>query len=211
MNRQEFIENIAKYVCKYSDPYNIKVHSPIIAQAILESGYGESILSSKYNNHFGLKCGGAWSGKSVNLETLEERDNSLHHEFSDFRVYDSFEEGVLGYFTFIDWSNYSNLKGVTDPQTYCENIYRDGYATDSNYVDKLMSLIREYNLTLYDNKNQNNETNISTDKLIELVKIARRVYLGEFGNGENRKSNLTNAGYDYSLIQDIVNVAYYDT
>ena len=70
--QQRFIEEIAKNVQKYAYVYGILVHSPIIAQAILESGYGESKLAAKYHNYFGLKCGSKWTGKSVNLTTQEE-------------------------------------------------------------------------------------------------------------------------------------------
>ena len=60
-------------ICKeYAAAYEIKVCSPIIAQAILESGWGESRLAKDYHNYFGLKCGTKWQGKSVNLATWEE-------------------------------------------------------------------------------------------------------------------------------------------
>ena len=52
--QQRFIEDIAKHVQKYARAYGILVHSPIIAQAILESGWGESKLASKYHNYFGM-------------------------------------------------------------------------------------------------------------------------------------------------------------
>ena len=54
MTKQEFIENIAKYVMKYAPQFNIKVHSPIIAQAALESGFGTS-YKAQFHNYFGLK------------------------------------------------------------------------------------------------------------------------------------------------------------
>lgn len=57
MTHNEFIQKIAGYVQKYAYLYGIEVYSPIIAQAILESGWGESKLASKYHNYFGLKCG----------------------------------------------------------------------------------------------------------------------------------------------------------
>lgn len=50
MEKQEFIKQIAGYVKKYAAGYGIKVHSPIIAQAILESGWGESRLAAVYHN-----------------------------------------------------------------------------------------------------------------------------------------------------------------
>ena len=72
MEKQQFIKSIAEYVKKYASAYGIAVHSPIIAQAVLESGWGESKLASVYHNYFGLKCGTKWTGKSVNLSTMEE-------------------------------------------------------------------------------------------------------------------------------------------
>ena len=57
MNKKEFITAVAGYVDKYAPAYGILVHSSVIAQAILESGWGESTLAAKYHNYFGLKCG----------------------------------------------------------------------------------------------------------------------------------------------------------
>ena len=149
--QQRFIEDIAKYVQKYARAYGILVHSPIIAQAILESGWGESKLASKYHNYFGMKCGTTWTGKSVNMETKEEYTPGTLTTIKDnFRVYDSMEEGVKGYFEFIQKPRYKNLKGVTDPKKYLQLIKADGYATDSSYVESTYRLVTQYELTEYD-------------------------------------------------------------
>ena len=66
MDKEAFIQKVAEKVSKYAPLYGICVHSPIIAQAIIESGWGKSGLASKYHNYFGLKCGSSWKGKSVN-------------------------------------------------------------------------------------------------------------------------------------------------
>ena len=153
MTNQEFIEQIAAYVKKYAASYGILVHSPIIAQAILESGWGKSKLAATYHNYFGLKCGTKWTGKSVNLTTQEEYEPGTLTTIKDnFRVYDSMEEGVKGYFEFIQLSRYQNLRGITDPRTYLETIKADGYATSSEYVENNMKLVEQYNLTQYDGK-----------------------------------------------------------
>ena len=150
-SRRNFVINIAKYVRKYAPKYGIKVYSPIIAQAIHESGWGESSLSAKYHNYFGLKCGTLWTGKSVNLSTKEEYSaGTLTTIRSNFRVYDNMEQGVKGYFEFIQLARYANLKGVTNPRQYLTNIKNDGYATGSLYVDHTMALINLYNLTQFD-------------------------------------------------------------
>lgn len=153
MTNQEFITAIAGYVEKYAYVYGILVHSPIIAQAILESGWGESKLAATYHNYFGLKCGTKWTGKSVNLTTQEEYEPGTLTTIKDnFRVYDSMEEGVKGYFEFIQLERYQNLRGITDPGTYLETIWNDGYATSSTYVENNMKLIEQYDLTQYDGK-----------------------------------------------------------
>lgn len=149
--QQRFIEDIAKHVQKYARAYGILVHSPIIAQAILESGWGESKLASKYHNYFGMKCGTTWTGKSVNMETKEEYTPGTLTTIKDnFRVYDSMEEGVKGYFEFIQKPRYKNLKGVTDAKKYLQLIKADGYATASNYIESTYQLITQYELTEYD-------------------------------------------------------------
>lgn len=157
MTNHEFIKKVADTVCKVALSYGILVHSPIIAQAILESGWGKSKLASTYHNYFGLKCGTKWTGKSVNLTTQEEYEVGTLTTIKDnFRVYDSMEDGIKGYFEFIQLPRYSNLKGITDPKTYLETIKADGYATSSTYVDNNMKLINQYDLTQYDKKEGNN-------------------------------------------------------
>lgn len=214
MTHKEFIEVIAKYVIKYANDYGIKVHSPIIAQAILESGWGGSILASKYNNFFGLKCGGSWKGKSVNMATKEEYTvGTLTDIRANFRVFDSIEDGVKGYFEFINYSRYSNLKGVTNPEEYCRLIKADGYATSSTYVTNLMRVIRDNNLTRFDGTQESvekeNEDMVSGDivgtqltgaEIIEL--LAKEVIKGRYGNGNERKKKL---GELYPIIQKRVN------
>lgn len=146
-----FIKEIAKYVQKYAPQYEIKVCSPIIAQAILESGWGKSSLAAKYHNYFGLKAGTLWKGKTVNMRTGEEYSPGVHTTISAyFRVYNSMEEGIKGYFEFIQLARYSNLKGIRDPKKYLETIKADGYATSSKYVENTYWLILENGLTDYD-------------------------------------------------------------
>ena len=171
MTNQEFIKKVADTVCKIALSYGILVHSPIIAQAILESGWGKSKLASTYHNYFGLKCGTKWTGKSVNLTTQEEYEVGTLTTIKDnFRVYDSMEDGIKGYFEFIQLPRYSNLKGITDPKTYLETIKADGYATSSTYVDNNMKLINQYDLTQYDKKEGNNSMSYDRTAVVNQAK-----------------------------------------
>lgn len=183
--QQRFIEDIAKHVQKYARAYGILVHSPIIAQAILESGWGESKLAEKYHNYFGMKCGSKWTGKSVNLTTQEEYEPGTLTTIKDnFRVYDSMEECVKGYFEFIQLQRYQNLRGITDPKIYLQTIKNDGYATSSAYVESSCRLITQYKLTEYDK-----EDTTMTERQIRQAMVARaRKYIGcKESNGTHKQ------------------------
>ena len=151
--RLQFIEQIAVYVQKYAPVYGILVHSPIIAQACLESAYGTS-NKAQYHNYFGLKYRGdrvtCASGYFSDTSAEQNSDGSYTNITTDWYKFDSMESGVEGYFQFTNISNYDNLKGVTDPRTYLENIKSDGYATSIDYVDNVMAVIEKWNLTQYD-------------------------------------------------------------
>ena len=208
MTNSEFIEKIADCVDKYAYLYGIEVHSPIIAQAILESGWGKSGLASKYHNYFGLKCGSLWKGKSVNMATKEEyKVGTLTNIRDNFRVYDSMEAGVKGYFEFINTKRYANLKGVTSPEEYVKRIKADGYATSSTYVDNIMRVIRDNKLTRFDgNGDVDMKKKELTGKVLsgkEIIDIlARRVIDGDYGVGADRKKKL---GDLYPIVQKRVN------
>ena len=150
-----FIDDIAKYVAKYAPAYGICVYSPIIAQAILESKSGTSELGRNCNNFFGLKYRG--NRCKTALPTPYEKQGSEQKPDGTYVVYTMYwyrfanmENGVIGYFDFINIANYANLKGITDPKKYLETIKADGYATSLKYVDNLMNVINTYNLTKYD-------------------------------------------------------------
>lgn len=151
MTRADFIAKLAKYVQKYAPQYGITVCSPIIAQGILESAWGESRLAKVYHNYFGLKCGSKWTGASVNMATKEEYTPGTKTDIrANFRAYSDMESGVRGYFEFIQLERYQNLRGVADPAEYLRIIKSDGYATSSTYVADCMAVVKQYELTKFD-------------------------------------------------------------
>lgn len=156
MNTTEFIEKIGAYVQKYAPAYGICVHSPIIAQAVLESARGTSELAVKANNYFGLKykpgrCPTA-TGSYAKVGSEQKADGTYTSASMQWFAFPDMEACVRGYFDFINNSRYANLKGVTNPEEYLTNIRADGYATSLRYVDNLMAVIRNYNLTRFDGK-----------------------------------------------------------
>lgn len=171
----DFIERIAMYVQRYAPSYSIEVHSPIIAQAILESGKGTSELALNANNFFGLKyregrcktCIGIYH----KVGSEQNPDGSYTSSAMKWCKFADMENGVIGYFDFINIKNYANLKGVTDPKTYLELIKADGYATSLKYVDNLMAVIEKYDLRKYDKK-EDSDMAYSNSPLVAYTKLS---------------------------------------
>lgn len=143
---KQFIETIGPIIQEEAKARGYKVCSAILAQACIESGYNTSLLSMKYHNYFGMKCGSSWKGPSVNLATKEEYNSQLVSIRDNFRAYPDMIAGVKGYFDFISTSRYANLKGAATAQEYLELIKRDGYATSSSYVNTCMNVVNRYGL-----------------------------------------------------------------
>ncbi|MBK2003579.1 GW domain-containing glycosaminoglycan-binding protein [Listeria ivanovii subsp. londoniensis] len=119
--------------------------SVTLAQAILESNWGESGLSKNSNNLFGIK--GAYNGKSVSMRTMEATGATT----ANFRVYPSWQESIKDHTDLITHNaRYKDAVGETDYRKALQAIKDGGYATDPEYVNKLATIIERYNLTQYD-------------------------------------------------------------
>ena len=81
---------------KYGTPYET-----VLAQGVIESGYGKSGLTVKANNFHGIKAGGNWSGEVIDMETEEEYASGRTTIVDGFRKYPTVEAGWLGYGDFI--------------------------------------------------------------------------------------------------------------
>lgn len=148
---KQFINYIAPMIRAEAKRRGFKICSTIIAQAIIEGAAGTSTLAKTYHNHFGMKCGKSWKGKSVNLKTKEEYTVGTLVTIKDnFRVYDSDEAGVSGYFDFVSAPRYANLKECANYKQYAEFLKADGYATSSSYIQTLCNTVTKYDLTRWD-------------------------------------------------------------
>ena len=204
MTKADFFETVAPIIIREANARGYKYPSAIIAQAACESNWGKSQLSAKYHNYFGMKCGSKWKGKSVNMKTKEEYTKGTLSTIRDnFRAYDSLEEGIKGYFDFIDCTRYKNLKVATSCKDYITKLKNDGWATSSTYISTLSKIVEGNNLTKYDNVKG------VTVEVVPQIKtnqqIAEEVIAGKWGNGLVRKQRLEAAGYDIAAIQGIVN------
>lgn len=115
-----------------------------LAQGLLESRYGQSELAVKGNNHFGIKCHN-WNGAGMYYD--DDRKGEC------FRKYASPEESYRDHSDFLRFRDrYRFLFDLepTDYKGWAHGLKKAGYATDSKYPQKLISLIEEFELYKYD-------------------------------------------------------------
>ena len=116
-----------------------------LAQGILESEAGSSELSLGSNNHFGIKCHLDWTGESFIHD--DDKKNEC------FRKYQSVEASYIDHSQFLRSRNWYKplfeLK-TTDYKAWARGLKKAGYATDKHYAEKLIKIIEENDLTVYD-------------------------------------------------------------
>ena len=124
--------------------------SVLIAQAALESNWGQSSLAAKYNNYFGIKAGSSWTGQTVNLQTKEVFSGVNTTIQSNFRVYNSLLDSIKDRNKLLSTARYTAVRQAQTPQEQAQAIKNGGYATATNYVSALMSTINTNNLLNFD-------------------------------------------------------------
>jgi hypothetical protein len=137
------------YINRYKDiaiEQMMKHHIPAsitLAQGLLESGAGKSLLTVSSNNHFGIKCH-EWSGRRFYKEDDTKNDC--------FRVYDNAKESFEDHSRFLQRPRYKSLFSLktTDYKGWARGLKACGYATNPQYADKLIGLIELYGLNEYD-------------------------------------------------------------
>lgn len=121
-----------------------------MAQALLESKYGNSGLTTTANNLFGMK--GNYKGKSVTLPTTEYEEGMRKTILAVFRKYPSWAESIADHSQLIvSAKRYEKVIGAQDYKEACRAIQDAGYATDPDYATKLIFVIEKYNLYNFDN------------------------------------------------------------
>ena len=139
------------YIEKYSEiavdemhRYNIPA-SITLAQGILESGNGESLLATEGNNHFGIKCHDNWNGETIIKD--DDKEGECFRKYS--KVVDSYKDHSL---FLIERERYNSLflLSTTDYKAWAEGLKKAGYATNSKYSSLLINLIEKYDLSRFD-------------------------------------------------------------
>lgn len=118
-----------------------------LSQGLLESGAGQSTLARRSNNHFGIKCGNNWTGRSVRAN--DDAPNECFRAYSN--VKDSYEDHSKFLTQNRRYASLFSLK-QTDYRGWVQGLKKAGYATDRSYATKLISIIEDYELYKYDTK-----------------------------------------------------------
>lgn len=148
---QRKLTSYEKYISLYGDlavqhqkKYSIPA-SITLAQGLLESGAGQSDLAQRSNNHFGIKCHSDWNGGRV------YHDDDLRGEC--FRKYKRVEDSYDDHSRFLaERPRYAVLfeLNIKDYKGWAKGLQKCGYATDRAYANKLIKVIEDYELYLFD-------------------------------------------------------------
>ncbi|HAS04151.1 MAG TPA: muramidase [Dehalococcoidia bacterium] len=127
--------------------------SVTIAQAAQETGWGKFIpkdmdTGKQSYNIFGIK--GKGPAGHVKCWTWEEEGGVKVNRIATFRAYNSFEESIADHQKLLFIARYTAVLKAATPEEAARQLYKCGYATDSKYSQKLISIINQYNLKQYD-------------------------------------------------------------
>lgn len=141
---EQYIEQYKGLAIQQMNRHGIPA-SITLAQGLLESGAGTSLLAQKANNHFGIKVGGTWTGPYM------LRDDDSRGE--KFRVYASPEHSYEDHSLFLTTRpRYASLFRLdkTDYKGWAHGLKAAGYATNPRYAHSLISIIERYDLSRFD-------------------------------------------------------------
>lgn len=150
----QFIQRIAPAAVLIADQYGI-YPSVMIAQAALESSWGQSDLATVYNNLMGTK--GTWKGESITVRTREDVNGESVYINAGFSVYDSWGASLYRYGNLmrngLNWDTeyyHGTWRENTDSYLEATDWLQGRYATDTSYANKLNQTIQSFNLEQYD-------------------------------------------------------------
>ena len=146
-HRGRFLEAMVPGVLVMAQSYQIPA-SVTLAQGIVESGWGRSSLASRYNNLFGVKARSGFP--SVLVDSAEYIDGRRVPMKLRFSVYESWEHCIMEHGEFMSHPRYAQAREYwTDYATFTRLI-APKYASDPNYANHIVSIVREYDLDRWD-------------------------------------------------------------
>ncbi|MEM6159704.1 flagellar assembly peptidoglycan hydrolase FlgJ [Erwinia sp. P6884] len=124
-------------------------HHLILAQAALESGWGQRQIMTEdgrpSHNLFGIKATGSWQGKTTEITTTEYENGEAKKVKAKFRVYDSYFDALNDYVSLITKNpRYAAVTTADTPEQGARALQAAGYATDPKYAQKLVGMIEQF-------------------------------------------------------------------
>lgn len=124
-------------------------HHLILAQAALESGWGQRQIKTQNGepsfNLFGIKATGNWKGPVTEITTTEFENGEARKVKAKFRVYGSYQEALSDYVGLLTRNpRYAAVTAASTPEQGAQALQKAGYATDPNYARKLTSMIQQF-------------------------------------------------------------------
>lgn len=122
----------------------------MLGQAALETGWGKVEIrgADGRNSHnlFGIKAGAGWKGPTVDVVTTEYVNGTPQKQVERFRAYASYADSFRDYASLLqNNARYQNVIAQgQDAAGFAQGLQQAGYATDPNYAQKLMSVIRQF-------------------------------------------------------------------
>ncbi|CAI0905551.1 flagellar assembly peptidoglycan hydrolase FlgJ [Serratia liquefaciens] len=146
--------NNGNFVARLSTPARVVSqqsgipHQLIVAQAALESGWGQREIpaadGSPSYNLFGIKAGGSWDGPVTEITTTEFEQGAAKKIKAKFRVYGSYVEAMADYVKLLTNNpRYAGVANARSPEQAAQALQQAGYATDPQYASKLVSVIQQ--------------------------------------------------------------------
>jgi len=152
-DQQKFLDALLPAVLRLQESAGFPA-SVVLAQAILESGWGRSQLTRRNKNLFGIK---AHRRTTAVLYTTTEYEGGSNGRAkarrlkARFACYASYDDCLADYARLLSRPRYQPARAVArDPFAFARQLQRCGYATDPRYAAKLHQLMRRYHLTQYD-------------------------------------------------------------
>ncbi|KMK19125.1 flagellar rod assembly protein FlgJ [Pluralibacter gergoviae] len=123
-------------------------HHLILAQAALESGWGQRQIRRENGepsyNLFGVKASADWKGKVTEITTTEFENGAAKKVKARFRVYDSYLDALADYVSLLTRNpRYAAVTSAATAEQGAQALQRAGYATDPEYARKLTSMIQQ--------------------------------------------------------------------
>ena len=144
----DFIAQLAQPAQAASQQSGIP-HHLILAQAALESGWGQRQILTRDGkpsyNVFGIKAGGDWKGATTDIMTTEYEGGVAKKVRATFRVYGSYMEALSDYVKLLSNNpRYAAVASAATPEQGARALQAAGYATDPKYAQKLVGMIQQF-------------------------------------------------------------------